>query len=79
MLAIFQNSQGLLLSHFQKCGVNVNYAPYCEVLLRLPDAVHRKRPGQLISGVQLHHDNVRPIQPEQPRTEFKILKSPSNK
>jgi histone-lysine N-methyltransferase SETMAR len=28
--------------------------------LKLRDAIHRKRPGQLARGVLLHHDNARP-------------------
>jgi hypothetical protein len=51
----FHNSQGVLLAHFQKCGENVNFASYCEVLLKLWDAIHRELPG-----VVLHHDNARP-------------------
>jgi histone-lysine N-methyltransferase SETMAR len=38
----------------------VNSASYCEVLLKLRDAISRKRPGQLARGVLLHHDNARP-------------------
>jgi hypothetical protein len=37
----------------------VNSASYCEVLLKLRDAIRTKRPGQLAWGVLLHHDNVR--------------------
>jgi hypothetical protein len=60
MLIVFWDSQGVLLAHFQKCGENVNFASYCEVLLKLRDAIPRKRPGQLARGVLLHHDNARP-------------------
>jgi hypothetical protein len=35
MLTIFWDSQGVLLAHFQKRGENVNFALYCEVLLKL--------------------------------------------
>jgi histone-lysine N-methyltransferase SETMAR len=59
-LAVFWDSQGALLAHFQMRDENVNAVPYCEVLLKLRDAIHRKRPGQLARGVLLHHDNSRP-------------------
>jgi hypothetical protein len=60
MLTMFWDCQGVLLAHFQKCGENVNSASYCEVLLKLQDSVLRKYPGQLASGVLLHHDSDRP-------------------
>jgi hypothetical protein len=47
-------------ANFQKCGENVNSASYCQVLLKVQDAIQRKRPGQLARGVLLHHDNARP-------------------
>jgi histone-lysine N-methyltransferase SETMAR len=61
----------VLLSHFQKCGENVNSALYCEVLLKIRDAIQRKHPGQLARGVLLHHDNARLHTPRatQERTE----------
>jgi hypothetical protein len=51
MLTVFWESQGVLLSHFQKRGENVKSASYCEVLLKFRDAIRRKRPGQLARGV----------------------------
>jgi histone-lysine N-methyltransferase SETMAR len=60
MLTMFWDSQGVLLAHFQKQCENVNSASYCEVLLKLPDAIRRKRPDQLTRGVLLQHDNARP-------------------
>jgi histone-lysine N-methyltransferase SETMAR len=57
MLTVFCNSQG---AHFKKHGENVNSVSYREVLLKLRDAVCRKRPGQLAQGVLLYHDNARP-------------------
>jgi hypothetical protein len=45
MLTVFWDSQGVLLVHFHKRGDNVNSASYCEVLLKLWDAIRRKRPG----------------------------------
>jgi hypothetical protein len=49
-----------MLAHSQKCGENVNSASYCEVLLKLRDAIRRKRPGQLARGAVLHHGKARP-------------------
>jgi histone-lysine N-methyltransferase SETMAR len=60
MLTVFWDSQGVLVAHYQKCGENVNSASYCEVLLKLWDAIRRKCPGHLARGVLLHHDNARP-------------------
>jgi histone-lysine N-methyltransferase SETMAR len=60
MLTLFRDSQVVLLTHFQKCGENENSASYCEVQLKLQDAIHRKHPGQLARGVLLHHDNATP-------------------
>jgi histone-lysine N-methyltransferase SETMAR len=60
MLTLFWDSQGVLLAHFQKCGENVNSASYCEVLLKLRDAIRRKCPGHLARRVLHHHDNARP-------------------
>jgi hypothetical protein len=60
LLTVFWVPQAVLLAHFQKCGENVNSAPYCEVLLKLQNVTRRKRPGQLATGVLLHHDNARP-------------------
>jgi histone-lysine N-methyltransferase SETMAR len=59
---MFWDSQGVLLTHFQQCGKNVNSATYdyCEILLKLRDAIRRKLPGQPARGVLLHLDNARP-------------------
>jgi hypothetical protein len=46
MLTVVWDSQGVLLAHFQKRGENVNSPTNCEVLLKLRDAIRRKRPGQ---------------------------------
>jgi hypothetical protein len=59
-LTVFWDSQGVLLAHFQKHGENMNSEVYCEVLLKLRDAVLRKLPGQLARGVLLNHDHGRP-------------------
>jgi histone-lysine N-methyltransferase SETMAR len=60
ILTVFLNSQGVLLAHFQKHDENLNSASYCEVMLKLRDAIRRKCPGQLARGILLHHDNARP-------------------
>jgi hypothetical protein len=60
MLTMFWDLQGVLLAHFQKHSENVNSASHCEVLLKFRGAIHRKYPGQLVTGVLLHHDNARP-------------------
>jgi hypothetical protein len=60
MLTMFWNFLGVLLAHFQKCGINVNSASYCEVLLKLQDAICRKCPGQWARRILLCHENARP-------------------
>jgi histone-lysine N-methyltransferase SETMAR len=59
ILTVFWNSHEVLLAHFHKHGENVNSASYCEVLLKLLVSIRRRRPGQLVRGVLLHHDNAR--------------------
>jgi histone-lysine N-methyltransferase SETMAR len=81
MLTVVWNFQGVLLANFQKCGENVNSASYHEVLLKLWDAIHRKRPGQLARGVLTHHDNARPhtVQASQEKIQelqWELLKHP---
>jgi histone-lysine N-methyltransferase SETMAR len=56
---MFGDFQGVLLAHFQKRHKILNPVSYCEVLLKFRDAIRRKRPGQLASGVLLHHENAR--------------------
>jgi hypothetical protein len=60
MLTVFWDSHGVLLAHFQKRGENVNYTSYCGLVLKLHDAVRRKRSGQLARRVLLRHENARP-------------------
>jgi hypothetical protein len=50
MLTVFLDSQGVLLTHFQKRGENVNSASYCAIVLELRDSIRRKHPGQLARG-----------------------------
>jgi hypothetical protein len=47
LLSMFWDSRGVPLAHFQKRDENVNSASYCEVLLKLQDAIRRKCIGQL--------------------------------
>jgi hypothetical protein len=47
MLTVFWYSQGVLLAHFQKRRENGKSSSYCEVLLKLRDAIPRKPAGQL--------------------------------
>jgi hypothetical protein len=56
----FKDSQGVPLTHFRKCGENVNSVLYRQVLLQPWNVICRKRPSQLATGVPLHHDNARP-------------------
>ena len=60
MLTVFWDYQGVLLTNFQKKGDTVTSLSYCEVLIKLRDAIRRKRPGLLTRGVLLLHDNARP-------------------
>jgi hypothetical protein len=60
MLTVFWDSQGVLLTHFQKYGENVNSLLYCEILLKPRIAIRRKFPGQLAREVLILHHNVRP-------------------
>jgi hypothetical protein len=60
VLTVFWDSQGALLAHIQKRGENVTSASHCEALLKLWDAIRRKRRGQLARGVLLLRDNARP-------------------
>src|SRR5258705_10197237 len=60
MLSVFWDEQGVLLAHFQPKGQNVTAASYCDVLLKLRNAIRRTHPGLLSRGVILQHDNDRP-------------------
>jgi histone-lysine N-methyltransferase SETMAR len=60
MLTMFWDSQGVLLPHFQKSGENMNSTLYCEVLLKLWEAICQKTSRPTERGVLLHHDNARP-------------------
>jgi histone-lysine N-methyltransferase SETMAR len=82
MHTVFRDSQGVLLAHFQKRGENANSASCCEVLLKLRNAVHRKRPSQLARGLLLHHGNARPytaraIQERIQELQWELLEHPS--
>jgi histone-lysine N-methyltransferase SETMAR len=75
MLTVFLDSQGVLLVHFQKRGENVNSASYCEVLLKLWDAISRECPGQLSKRVLLLHI-VRATQDSIQELQWELLQYP---
>jgi histone-lysine N-methyltransferase SETMAR len=56
---MFWDSQGVLLTHFQKRGENVNSSVYCEVPLKLRNSIRRKPPDSLSGGKLFHHENPR--------------------
>jgi hypothetical protein len=64
MLTMFWDSQGILLAHFQMCGANVNSALYCEVLLKLLDAICRNIQASWQKGYCFIMTMPDPIQPE---------------
>jgi histone-lysine N-methyltransferase SETMAR len=51
---------GNTLAYFQKRGENVNSASYCDLLLKLRDAICSKRPGQMAKGGTASSCNFRP-------------------
>jgi hypothetical protein len=71
MVTVFWNSQGVLLAPFQKCDDNVISATYCEVLLRLRDAIRRNDQANWQEEYCLIMTMPDPIQPGQRRREFK--------
>jgi histone-lysine N-methyltransferase SETMAR len=80
VLAMFWDYQAVLLAHFQKWSENVNSALYCEVLLKLRDAIHRKLTGQLARGVLLHdnarHHTARATQERIQELQWELLEHP---
>jgi hypothetical protein len=64
MLTVFWDSQGVLMAHFQKRGENVNSTSYCQVLLKLREAIRRKRRGQLAKGYCFIMTMPDPMHPE---------------
>ena len=60
MATVFWDSRGVILVEFLPCGESVNAVRYCESLEHLREAIRRKRPGLLTSGVVLLHDNATP-------------------
>jgi hypothetical protein len=72
MLTVFWDYQAVLLAHFQKRGINVNSASYCEVPLKLRDVIHIKRPGELAKERYFFIMRVpESMHPKQRRKEFK--------
>jgi hypothetical protein len=72
MLTMFRDSHGVLIAHFQKCGENVNSASYCEVFLRLWDAILRKLQANWQEGHCFIMTVPDPIQPEQPGKDSRV-------
>jgi len=59
MLTVFWDSQGPILE--QERGSTVNCVHYSEILIdKLKPEIQSKRPGQLLKGIVLLHDNARP-------------------
>jgi hypothetical protein len=71
MLTMFWDSQGVLLSHFQKHGENVNSASYCEVLLSFWMQFTENVQANWQEGYCFSMTVQDPMQSEQPRREFK--------
>jgi hypothetical protein len=73
MFTEFRDSQGVLLAHFQKHAEHVNSVSHCEVLLKLRGAKSQKtsKPASNKGGYCFVMTVPDPIQPEQPRREFK--------
>ena len=60
MATVFWDAKGILLLDILEPGHTVNANRYCQTLDKLKEAVRRKRPGRLTSGVLLQHDNATP-------------------
>ena len=80
MLAVFWDSQGVLLEHYLERGTTVNSVGYSEMLSTgLKPAIRIKRQGLLSSGVLLLHDNARPHTALQTlvKLDFTVLEHPA--
>jgi hypothetical protein len=72
MVTVFWDSQGVLLPHFPKSGENMNSMLYCEVLLKLWEAICTENiQANWQEGYCFILTMPDLIQPEQPRREFK--------
>ena len=60
MATVFWDAKGILLLDILEPGHTVKANRYCQTLDELIEAVRRKRPGRLTSGVLLQHDNATP-------------------
>ena len=63
MATVFWDYQGVLLDDFLTHETTINAASYCATLGQLQEAIHRKRPGLLMTGVSLSHTMLDHIQP----------------
>jgi len=57
-IVAFWDCRGILLIDFKERNTTVNAAYYASLLHKLRDAIKEKRPGMLISGARLLHDNA---------------------
>jgi hypothetical protein len=71
---MFWDSQGVLLTHFQKHGKNMNSASYCEVLVKLGIQFTENVQANWQEGYCFIMTMPYPIQPKQPRREYKNYK-----
>lgn len=60
LATVFWDNQGVLLIDFLEHGRTVNSDRYIATLKKLRDAIRRKRPGNDVHDMKLHHDNARP-------------------
>jgi len=59
MLAVFWDSQGPILEHYQERGSTINNAHYSEMLIdKMKPEIRSKCRGQLSKGIVLLHDNA---------------------
>ncbi len=60
MATLFWDREGPLLLEYMQKGSTITQQTYFDTILRLRDAIKRKRPGKLRRGIVLLHDNARP-------------------
>ncbi len=60
MATVFWDYRGVILVEYTPPGTTVTKDTYFDTLVRLKEAIRRKRPGLLTRGVILLHDNARP-------------------
>ena len=60
MATVFWDRQGVLLVEYLADRSTLTQDTYFDTLMKLRDAIKRKRPGKLSKGILLLHDNARP-------------------